>query len=67
MASATADPTHRVTEWLAALIKAGWLDEAEAENRAVVADAIEDILDCYSRGVLSPDPGRAHNPHPRAM
>ncbi len=43
-------------EWLAALIKAGWIDEAEAEDREIVGDAIEDLIDCYSREVLSPDP-----------
>ena len=46
-------------ELLAALIKAGWLDKAEAEDRNVVGDAIENLVDCYARGVLSPDPGPA--------
>ena len=44
------------SDWLAALIRARWLDAVEAEDRAVVADAIEDILDCYSRELLRPDP-----------
>ena len=44
-------------ESLAALIKAGWLDKAEAEDREIVGDALQDLIDCYARGVLSPDPG----------
>lgn len=47
------------SEWLAALIKEGWLDKVEAENRDIVGDVIEDLLDCYSRELLSPDPGPA--------
>ena len=46
-------------EWLAALIKAGWIDEAEAEDREIVGDAIEDLIDCFARKTLSPDPGPA--------
>lgn len=53
-------------EWLARLIETGWIDEAGAEDRSLVADVVEDLVDCYARGVLSPDPGRGRPPRAKA-
>ena len=38
------------------LIEGGWLDEAEARDRKSVTAALEDLIDCYGRGMLDPVP-----------
>ena len=38
------------------LIQRAWLNEAEAQDRMCVTAALEDLLDCYGRGTLDPEP-----------
>ncbi len=38
------------------LIQRDWLNEAEAQDRKSVTAALEDLLDCYGRGTLDPEP-----------
>ncbi len=38
------------------LIERDWLNEAEAQDRKSVTAALEDLLDCYGRGTLDPEP-----------
>ncbi len=40
----------------ARLIQRDWLNEAEAQDRKSVTAALEDLLDCYGRGTLDPEP-----------
>lgn len=38
------------------LIQRDWLNEAEARDRKSVTAALEDLIDCYGRGTLDPEP-----------
>ena len=38
------------------LIKRGWLNEVEAQDRKSVTTALENLVDCYGRGTLDPVP-----------
>ena len=38
------------------LIALGWLSEVEAQDREIVTAALEDLIDCYGRGMLDPEP-----------
>ncbi len=38
------------------LIERGWLNEAEAQDRKCVQAALENMIDCYGRGTLDPEP-----------
>ena len=38
------------------LIERDWLNEVEAQDRKSVTAALEDLLDCYGRGTLDPEP-----------
>ena len=41
-----------------ALIKRKWLGKGETNDLGTMADAIDDLLDCWARGTLEPDPTR---------
>ena len=43
---------------IAALIKAGWLSKAEARDDAAREAAVFDLIDCWARRTLEPDPTR---------
>ncbi len=43
-------------EAIARLIALGWLSEVEAQDREIVTAALEDLIDCYGRGMLDPEP-----------
>ncbi len=43
-------------EAIARLISLGWLSEEEAQDRSHVITALENMIDCYGRGTLDPDP-----------
>ncbi len=43
-------------EAIARLIALGWLSEVEAQDRECVTTALENMIDCYGRGTLDPDP-----------
>ncbi len=43
-------------EAITRLIQNVWLSEAEAQDRRSVTAALEDLLDCYGRGTLDPEP-----------
>ncbi len=43
-------------EAIARLIALGWLSEAEARDREYVTTAVENLIDCYGRGILDPEP-----------
>ncbi len=43
---------------IAALIKSGWLSMAEARDGAVLEAAVFDLIDCWARRTLEPDPTR---------
>ncbi len=38
------------------LIQRDWLNEAEAQDRESVTTALENMIDCYGRGTLDPEP-----------
>ena len=41
-----------------ALVKQTWLGKDDIDDRGALADAIDDLLDCWARGTLVPDPTR---------
>ncbi len=43
---------------LDALVERGWLGKADTDDLATIADTIDDLLDCWARGTLDPDPTR---------
>ncbi len=43
---------------LKALVKRRWLGKADTGDLRTMADAIDDLLDCWARGTLAPDPTR---------
>ena len=43
---------------LKALVKRKWLGKADTYHLGTIADAIDDLLDCWARGTLDPDPTR---------
>ncbi len=38
------------------MIKRGWFNDVEARNRRIVTTALENLIDCYGRGTLDPEP-----------
>ena len=43
---------------LKALVKRRWLGKADTDDLGTIADAIDDLLDCWTRETLEPDPTR---------
>ena len=43
-------------EAIARLVALGWLGAAEAGDRRCVTAALENLVDCYSRATLDPEP-----------
>ena len=43
---------------LDALVEHGWLGKADTHDAKTIGDAIDDLLDCWARGTLAPDPTR---------
>ncbi len=43
-------------EAIARLVALGWLGAAEARDRGCVTAALENLIDCYGRGTLDPEP-----------
>ena len=43
-------------ETIARLVALGWLGAAEARDRESVTTALENMIDCYGRGTLDPEP-----------
>ena len=43
---------------IAALIKSGWLSMAEARDGTALEAAVFDLIDCWARRTLEPDPTR---------
>ncbi len=43
-------------EAVARLTALGWLSEAEARDRGRVTTALENMIDCYGRDTLDPEP-----------
>ena len=41
-----------------ALVKRKWLSKADTDDLGTIADAIDDLLDCWARGTLDPDSTR---------
>ena len=41
-----------------ALVKRRWIGKTDTGDRGAIADAIDDLLDCWARGTLEPDPTR---------
>ncbi len=41
-----------------ALIKGGWLSKTEARDGGALEAAVSDLIDCWARGTLKPDPTR---------
>ncbi len=44
-----------------ALVKRKWLSKADTYHPGIMAEAIDDLLDCWVRGTLDPDPTRQAN------
>ena len=45
-------------EVLDALVKHGWLGKADTWAPRAIGDALDNLLDCWTRGTLAPDPTR---------
>ncbi len=43
---------------LDALVEHGWLGKADTHDAKTIGDAIDDLLDCWARRTLDPDPTR---------
>ncbi len=43
-------------EAITRLIALGWLSEVEAQDRSRVTTALENMIDCYGRDTLDPEP-----------
>ncbi len=43
---------------LNALVKRSWLGKADTDDLGTIADALDDLIDCWTRGTLDPDPTR---------
>ena len=41
-----------------ALVKQIWIGKGETGDLEILADAVYDLLDCWARGTLEPDPTR---------
>ena len=41
-----------------ALVKRKWLSKADTYHPGIMAEAIDDLLDCWARRTLEPDPTR---------
>ena len=41
-----------------ALIKGGWLSKTEARDGEALEAAVSDLIDCWARRTLKPDPTR---------
>ena len=41
---------------LKALIKRRWLGKADTDDLGAIAAALDDLIDCWARGTLDPDP-----------
>ena len=43
---------------LNALVKRSWLGKADTDDLGTIAAALDDLIDCWTRGTLEPDPTR---------